>query len=446
MKCSQVHENLAASLEGLLDPRQTSDIERHLEECAACRTDAARVRQLHARLTADGEALRTRSRADAVMVQILREQTQKLRRNAMRRRLGKIGFGMAATAAVLALFVIPWGGASSNQATAAQVLASAVDALTNLRSVHIKLRMRTSPHDNFELILPNHAFVTIEMWKEFGDPPRWRAEEPGRVVVMDGESTLCHIKPDQAFRREAAATFRTWIGALMNVDKLLENQLQLAERKGWSARVEEMSAADGRKQLVVTVDAPPDADFENGNDYLRNKSISDSQRRCVYQFDAATRRLEDLQVWVALADREVLVLDVESITYNDVLDDALFALELPDDVIWLEPPAILPDNEKYADMTPGEAARAFFAACAAEDWDEAGKYLAASRVPDGIKLWCGGLEIIALGEPFQSGNYAGGHGWFVPYEIKLKSGAVKKHNLALRNDNPAKRWMVDGGL
>jgi len=55
----------------------------------------------------------------------------------------------------------------------------------------------------------------------------------------------------------------------------------------------------------------------------------------------------------------------------------------------------------------------------------------------------GGLEIISIGEPFKSGKYPG---WFVPYEIEFKSGGVKKFNLAVRNDNAAKRWQVDGGF
>ena len=52
-------------------------------------------------------------------------------------------------------------------------------------------------------------------------------------------------------------------------------------------------------------------------------------------------------------------------------------------------------------------------------------------------------EIITIGEPFQSGRYPG---WFVPYEIKLNSGEIKAHNLALRNDNDAGRYVVDGGF
>jgi hypothetical protein len=60
-----------------------------------------------------------------------------------------------------------------------------------------------------------------------------------------------------------------------------------------------------------------------------------------------------------------------------------------------------------------------------------------------MKDYLGGLEIISIGEPFQSATY---RGWFVPYEIKLRSGQVKKHNLALRNDNRAHRFQLDGGI
>ncbi len=91
-------------------------------------------------------------------------------------------------------------------------------------------------------------------------------------------------------------------------------------------------------------------------------------------------------------------------------------------------------------MTPKEVAEALFTACAEENWDEFQKYW-----PDSgqMKDYLGGLEIISIGEPFQKGAYPG---WFVPYEIKLKNGHVKKHNLAIRNDNAAKRYMFDGGI
>jgi hypothetical protein len=48
-----------------------------------------------------------------------------------------------------------------------------------------------------------------------------------------------------------------------------------------------------------------------------------------------------------------------------------------------------------------------------------------------------------IGEPFQSGIYAG---WFVPYELRFPGGHVKRWNLAVRNDNPQHRWIQDGGF
>jgi len=108
---------------------------------------------------------------------------------------------------------------------------------------------------------------------------------------------------------------------------------------------------------------------------------------------------------------------------------------------------VLPDNDKYARMTPDQVAHAFFQALADEDWDEALKFYPWSDFTQDARGTYGGLKIIEIGEPFQSGDYSG---WFVPYKIKLESGflwfGVKQHNLALRNDNDAGRCVVDGGF
>jgi hypothetical protein len=92
---------------------------------------------------------------------------------------------------------------------------------------------------------------------------------------------------------------------------------------------------------------------------------------------------------------------------------------------------------------PKDAAEYLFNALAKEDWDAVLEVYPSSTVPDGIKKLYGHLSILSVGEPFQSGLYAG---YFVPYQIRLADGTVKSHNLAMRNDNPQKRWMVDGGF
>ncbi len=109
---------------------------------------------------------------------------------------------------------------------------------------------------------------------------------------------------------------------------------------------------------------------------------------------------------------------------------------------------ILPDNEKYAKMTPKEAAEAFFKACAEKNWDEFLKFWPISgddERTEQMKEFLGGLEIISIGEPFKEkkGKYPGCEypGWFVPYEIKLPPIEI---NLRLSKENSAKRFVVTG--
>ena len=67
-----------------------------------------------------------------------------------------------------------------------------------------------------------------------------------------------------------------------------------------------------------------------------------------------------------------------------------------------------------------------------------------SPITGQLKEYLGGVEIVSLGDSFASSAY---RGRFVPYEIRLRGqSATKKHNLALRKDNAAGRWQVDGGI
>ena len=133
------------------------------------------------------------------------------------------------------------------------------------------------------------------------------------------------------------------------------------------------------------------------------------------------------------------------------------------------------DNARFVRLTgtaPEQAARTFLEACGREDWTEAAKY----QSPEFLKKHpafsntftniYAGLEIVSLGKPFkgrvsiakvialqpEAGNQLKGRGDFdypgvyVPYEIRLKDGPVKKWQLAIRCDNPEHRWYFDGGM
>jgi hypothetical protein len=357
---------------------------------------------------------------------------------------------LAAAAAVIIVAVvlsITVFNKSMPTVSAAEVLQAATDAVSNVWAVHMKAQMRTLPRDNFSLIGLDYDFVPIEMWKQTDEngQVQWRVEKPGRVLLMDAQTTIMFIRPNHGVLREKPlplGCYDSWSGRLLNVHDLLDNELQKAKNNpDHEVRLWHMES-EGRDKLVLEVNITTRVAED---DYLRNKFISDSDHVKVYLFDAETKLLESFQVYVNTEDEDVLIFEVTDIEYNIEIDDSIFGLDFPENMVWTREPEILPDNERYENMTPKEAAEAFFQACAEEDWEEVLKFWTTSRIDDNMKNYLGGLEIISLGEPFQSKGYSR-LGWFVPYEIKFKSGHIKKMNLAVRKDNPAKRFVVDGGI
>lgn len=363
----------------------------------------------------------------------------------MKSRITKLA--TAAAIIVIAALSITLLDKSIPTASASELLNQAIQAVTNIHSVHIQARMRTIPHDNFGLIGLNYDFVPMQMWKRLDDEGRlqWRIEKPGRVEVMDSNSTIMLIRPNYAVKigplPAGKYAFDAWCGHLMDVNDLLDSELTKALKHPDAEISIYHEMVNGQKKVVLEIYASAQGDYTN--DYLKNKFISDSDHTRVYYFDADTKLLTGFEIYVHTDKEDVIVFETTAIEYNLEIDPALFSLELPKDVIWHGQPKVVENNEKYQQMTPKEMAIAFFQACADEDWDEFLKFWSASAVDERIKESLGGLEVISTGEPFKSGRYPG---WFVPYEIKLKSGRIRKHNLAVRNDNKAKRWMVDGGL
>jgi hypothetical protein len=303
--------------------------------------------------------------------------------------------------------------------------------------------MRTPPGDNFSHINLDRDFTTIDFWKQVTDDEwgKWRLEEPGRIVVMDGQTSVMLMKNTNTVHEvEDRAPERYWKECLVEVDKVMAREARNASEHPAEFTSYREAGPDGREMIVVSVEMPSRVP---PTDHLRNQYIEDSDHLKIYRFNAETKMLEDAEIYVHDNGRDVLVFQLVEAEYNTALDPGLFTLELPADVLRTAAPAVLADNAKYEQMTPKEAAIAFFAACAGENWDELVKYLGQTGVPQMMKDYLGGLEVVSIGEPFQSAGYPG---WFVPYEIKLKSGDTKKHNLALRNDNQAHRWQLDGGI
>ncbi|MGA2323180.1 MAG: zf-HC2 domain-containing protein [Sedimentisphaerales bacterium] len=453
MNCSQCRELLVGYIEELLDAGQNQAVKSHLDICAECRKELEQVTALQKRLVANGASHGQNDLENAVMDRIVREQALKLRKTnqdkqhvniwrfIMRSPITKFAAAAMILIAIVVSATILTKTTSTASAAAIQVLNDAVRAVGDVRSIHIKAQMRTLPGDNFALIGLEYDFVPIEMWKKVDDAGivRWRIEKPQRVIVTDGNSTIMLMRPNYAVKGERPypiGCFDAWCGYLLNVNGLLDSAMQEAKnRSDTELRLRQAESSSG-PETILEIESKATGDYTNG--YLKNKFISDSDNKKVYYFDAETKLLRGFEVFVHGDKGDVLIFEVNEIEYNPQIDDGLFTLELPQDVIWSQEPQVLPDNEKYVNMTPKQTAEAFFKACADANWDEFLKFYGSSRVDERIKEIYGGLEIISIGEPFKSGLFGG---WFVPYEIKLRPREI---NVRLSNANSAKRFVITG--
>jgi hypothetical protein len=445
MNCAECRDNMVASAEGLLDRDESLQYQAHLESCAKCRSECKAIASLQRRLVARGQTYAKVAMIAPVMQRVRAIQTKSESETIMSilLRRWKIGLGAVAgaTAIILGVLII---SSPKALATAAQIMTNGARAMARLGTVHLRGKLRTLPNDNFSYVSAECQFQSIELWKQWQPELKWRIEKPGRVVVMDGQSTVLYIKPANTGMKVPQATtsaFDTdWLHKIAKLSDTITNELNNARAKGWKLSLKEERGTDGRAKAIVTVEAKAGLPE---NDYLKNKFFDTSDTRRVYRFDTESELLEGVQIFITGNSGEVLMFELEQIEYNQPIESSVYQLDLPANVNWYQTEMKpLADNAKYAAMTAEQAARAYFEALARKDWTEAEKFRLSS-VDDRVKQLVDGLEVVSIGTAFSSQAYDPS-GRFVPYELKL-NGRVLKHNVALKKDQKTGRWFVDGG-
>ncbi|HEY5914185.1 MAG TPA: hypothetical protein VJA21_26660 [Verrucomicrobiae bacterium] len=446
MNCTECQENLVACVEGLLLAEEARQCRAHLESCAACRAEYAAIEGLQQELVARGQRAAEVSLVVPVMQQIRQERRPLDWRAGMGALFTRWGFGLSAVGAAAAIMIFFGLAAPGAQAKAAQLMAKGAQAIGKLRTIHFRGQVRTLPGDNFSLVGPEFEPVPIEFWEQFGPDPRWRAEKSGRLVLMDGQSTLLYLKAPANVALKVphpmSEAFDTdWLHRIADLSETLTEQLRQALAKNWKMSVATERGSDGRAKSVVTMQAKAPVPE---TDAFKNRYFDLSDTRQVYRFDSQTELLDSMQAYLVAKSGEVLVFELNQIDYNPTLDEDVFQIHLPADVTWQQSePKTPPEKETSVPKSAKETARVFFEACARGDWAEVQRFWKLP-VDDYFKQYLGGLEVITLGDASTSALF--GTAQIIPYEIKLKSGVVKKHALGLKKDGNTGGWYVDGGL
>ena len=436
MNCRSFRKRQVELLDINPDPKTAADLLRHAETCPECARELAESRALLTALSPTQSRRRESNLKERIMSKVTELESVE---NTKRSRGWVPRLSLAAATLVVIGLLGGWVVNHGRPNSAFTILAQAAEASERLGTIHIVAHMRTAEQDSFDMIVPEGDLVPVELWKMSGETPKWRIEKPGRVAVMDGNDVVMLIKGDMnpmAVKLPAGAGIAQWLAPLLDVSSLFQHEQEVAREQGARVKIESKGPT-----TVLTIQAAAQGDYSE-SDYMKNKSILMSDNVRVYTFDSQTHRLLGLQVYVNTGKDNVLVFETDKVEYDSPLSASLFQLDIPEGAIWYKSPDQIQGTADNSSLTPKQVAEAIFKAMADEDWEALREFAGTMVDNPKVRDYVGGLQIISIGEPFKSGQYPG---YFVPYEVRFKSG-VRKMNLAIRNDNEKKQWVLDGGI
>jgi len=322
---------------------------------------------------------------------------------------------------------------------AGSFIESSIQATQLIKSMVIRLKVRTKADDSFALVGTEYGMVDHTIWKTFEEPAKWRVDKGDRVVVCDGKNQYLWLpKTDEALKAARNTNFTEWFQILLEPENILKKEQAATKTKGSKVTMNEKKG-----ELLMTITSKARGNFIN--DYCKNKSIEEADNRREYTFDSKTKLLKGLKIFILEGEKETLILETEKIDFNVQIEPSLFAINLPSGVAWKDFTQNF-SSETFKNISSKRVAELFFGGMAENNWKQVEEtcdfFQSNSEKVKKIKSYFTGLKVIRIGESFKSGLYPGE---FVPYEVELKSGEKLNSNLAVRNDNPNKVWIVDGG-
>lgn len=343
--------------------------------------------------------------------------------------------------AVLYLAGLSWRGdqvsGSPGFSLVPAVFAEVVEGLDKATALELELEVRAPKGENFESVFPEEEFAPVHIWIERPSvrfaKGRMRVEKPTRRVVFNGDSTLIFMNA------MGSGDARIYPGG--QIDRLLADPARWLEdardATQGAATMDTAKGADGRQAARLSliqqgVELSPGA---------KPVFFDQFDRRTVVTWDIGSGELRSLERYVQYQGQEVLVARLRRIRYASRLDDSVFSLAVPEGAHWAV--AKDADDPRWSAMGPVQVAQTLFEGWKEKDWDTVRRFCE-------YEVYLVYMKKVPLksyritGEPFRSDpRYPGVQ---IPYELDFGNGKVKRHALALRNDNEMQRYVIDGGL
>jgi hypothetical protein len=267
-------------------------------------------------------------------------------------------------------------------------------------------------------------------WPAGADHGAMKIDKPDRVYSFDGRESIRYLPPQREALRSSGGSLDLslfWPAAwVQNLIDTPPDGVQVLSRE----------ESPGRLLLRI-----------KGKDVQGRDPawLEEYEREVEILWDASSKHLTGLSEWILADGRKDLFAALVSVDYLPGLGDDMFRLDVPPDTRWIEP---LQAAAALDALGPREAASRFWQAAIEGDWSTLSALCPSPAALEWLKQYRP-AEVLSVGEPFRAGTYAG---TYVPYRVRFgrwpgePGSVVREHNLALRNDNPWKRWVFDGGI
>lgn len=447
MNCKEFKNNLTDLFDKQVDPNLLSEMKAHMNVCDSCLSEYNQFKNIIIGLKpANSEMPSNLGLKQRILTQIKTEdiemETVKKEKTKIKRWHKSLIAIAASVLFVAAVFMLTNRAPFVNTASAAEnIILKSISAMESLRSMFITMDVRSLEDEPFDLVGTDYEFIEYKYWKQFSGDRPWRIEKPGREVVFDGEQQYLYMPHiSYAIKGNEDVGFVEWMKIFLDVKNILKTEQEFA--KNHDAKYEINKTED---EITLHVSANALGDFHNN--FRKNTSVLESDNSRVYVFDSRTLLLKTFTLYINENGKSTKVIELKNIAYNIPIEASTFAIDLPKGVHWqasTEPGFV----KAFTKITSKKAAQRFLDALSKEDFTTITPVWDALQISDQNKLEdikenYGGLEVVSIGEAFKSGLYPGE---FVPYTVKLISGEILKFNLALRNDNPTRTWIIDGGI
>ncbi len=240
---------------------------------------------------------------------------------------------VASTAAVATAVIVAVVSVRPTPAHAAEVntiFDRSLTATEDVRTMTMKIDVRTKPYENFDYTNPLDEMVEHTLTVVRGasaEPLLWRLDKQGRHIVFDGTAKyMWNDGKRQGSQGNARTGFEEWFNLLLDPSMVVMRE-KAALSDGVKYFVEE--TAD---EIVLRANVKARGDFAE-SDYSMFSSIEESPTRREIVFDRATGLLKSLKIYVKAFGGKRLIVDLKSIDYNLPVDEAALSA-LPGGMEW----------------------------------------------------------------------------------------------------------------